>query len=283
MKTKAQDKVKLLQNCSYRLRLKTIDVHRHAGAGHLGSSLSVIEILTVLFHEFFRWREEAEECWRGDRFILSKGHAALGLYSLLETIDLIDTSLLLSFGSNGSALEPHPNEKTIPEIHASTGSLGQGLSIGVGMALGSKLHGTSDRTFVIIGDGEVNEGQIWEAARCAAYLRLSNLLVVLDDNRMQQDGPTPDIMPVSDVVGAWRAMGWQCISCDGHDCGALMATFESLLRDTGEKPKLLHAQTIKGRGIDYLEGRTESHFPPPMTDDEYALVQYMLGKEVTLG
>src|SRR6202040_3106685 len=148
----------------------------------------------VIFGRHFRWRAPGEPEWRGDRFILSKGHAAMALYCALGQIGQIDSSILQTFGCNGSQLEPHPNDSAEPSIHASTGSLGQGLSIGIGLALGGRLRCTTDRTFVVIGDGESNEGQIWEAARSAVALRLKNLIVVLDDNGMQQDGPTPNIM-----------------------------------------------------------------------------------------
>jgi transketolase len=266
------------------LRVSILDVHRHAGAGHLGSSLSIVEILTLIFTEHFRWREPEEEAWRGDRFVLSKGHAALGLYCMLALLGRIKTECLMSFSRNGSPLEPHPNERFEPSIHASTGSLGQGLSIGVGLALGSRLRGAlHDRTFVIIGDGEVNEGQIWEAARSATTLGLDNLIVVLDDNRMQQDGPTPDIMPVDDAVTCWQAMGWHCMESDGHDCRELQSKLAELLASPAHAPKLLRIQTIKGKGVDFLEGRTESHFPPPLSSDDFALAKYLIEREAARG
>jgi len=268
---------------SARLRLSVIETHRRAGAGHLGSSLSIVEILTVLFAEHFRWREPAEEKWRGDRFVLSKGHAALGLYCALGQLGRIEPERLATFGQNGSALEPHPNETAEPAIHASTGSLGQGFSIGVGLALGSCLRRSADRAFVLIGDGEVNEGQTWEAARSAVALRLDNLFVLLDDNRMQQDGPTPNIMPVDDVLTCWRAMGWHCAEANGHDCEALSRALSGLLRGPAGAPRLLYARTIKGRGIDFLEGRTESHYPPPLTSEEFALTKYTIEWEASRG
>lgn len=261
---------------SGRLRVSILDTHRRAGAGHLGSSLSIVEILAVLFRNHFRWRGPREEEWRGDRFVLSKGHAALGLYCALARAGRIDEERLATFGRNGSALEPHPNESVEPSLDASTGSLGQGLSIGVGLALGSRLRGAADRAFVLIGDGEVNEGQIWEAARSAVTLRLDNLIVILDDNRMQQDGATPSIMPVDDVLTCWRAMGWHCAESDGHDCEELTRKLAELIAAPAPAPRLLYARTVKGRGVDFLEGRTESHFPPPLTSDEFALIKYTI-------
>jgi len=264
---------------SAELRLKMIATHRAAGAGHLGSSLSIVEILAVLFHAYFRWNSEGENPNWGDRFVLSKGHAALGLYCVLDEVGKLGALDLKRFGQNGSPLEPHPNEAAVPTVHASTGSLGQGLSIGVGLALGSRLQMRSDRTFVVVGDGELNEGQIWEAMRSAAHLRLSNFILVLDDNGMQQDGPTPDILPVGDAVTAFEGMGWFCAAADGHDTESLTQALDTVLGDDVDRPKLIHATTVKGKGIEELEGKTESHYPPPMSDSDYALLAYMLGRE----
>jgi transketolase len=260
-----------------RLRLSVIESHRAAGGGHLGSSLSIVEILTAVLSQGFQWTEEDDDLG-GDRFVLSKGHAALALYCTLALLGRIGTDRLATFGSNGSLLEPHPNETAEPSLHASTGSLGQGLSIGVGLALGSRLRGRDDeRTYVLIGDGEVNEGQIWEAARVAVKLRLSNLIVVLDDNGMQQDGRTDDILPVPDAADCWARMGWDCAECDGHDLGQLCEALEALRDSPTPAPHLLHARTVKGRGVDFLEGRTESHFPPPLTAADLSLVRYHIG------
>lgn len=267
-----------LRTLSDRLRLSMIELHRLAGAGHLGSSLSIAEILAVLFNRHFRWPEADAPPWHGDRFVLSKGHAALGLYCQLAMSGRITPAQLVTFGRNGSALEPHPNECVEPSIHASTGSLGQGLSMGVGLALGSRLRGLADRTFVVIGDGELNEGQTWEAARCAASLALTNLIVIVDDNGMQQDGPTTAIMPVGDAFASWQAMGWHCLQCDGHDCTELTESISALEATPVSAPRMLWARSIKGRGVDFLEGRTESHFPPPLSPEEIALVRYAISR-----
>jgi transketolase len=276
MSPESVDEIRRLSN---RLRLSILEVHRRSGGGHLGSALSVVEILAAVFGGPFRWPDSGEESWRGDRFVLSKGHAAIALYCLLGLTGRINPDRLATFGRNGSPLEPHPNEAREPSIHASTGSLGQGLSVGIGLALGSRLYGGKERTFVVIGDGEVNEGQIWEAARVAATLQLANLIVILDDNGMQQDGPTSRILPVADVVVSWATMGWQCLQCDGHDCGQLLSTLTELTMSTLPAPRLLRASTIKGCGVGFLEGRTESHFPPPLSTEELALVKYQIELE----
>jgi transketolase len=260
------------RSLSDRLRWRILTQHRRAGAGHLGSSLSIVELLGVVLGRHFRWRSEPGAA-DGDRFVLSKGHAALGLYCALAELGRLPDALLDQFGSNGAVTEPHPNERLLDVLDASTGSLGQGMSMGVGMALGARLRGRPATVFVLIGDGECNEGQIWEAARSAAGLRLDNLVVLLDDNQMQQDGPTPAILDVADVPDAWAGMGWLTVSCDGHDCVAIEETLTKLRQDTSA-PKLIHARTVKGRGVPFLEHQTESHFPPPLTDEELTMLRY---------
>jgi transketolase len=264
------------QEISNRLRLAIVQLHRRAGGGHLGSALSIVEILSVIISRHMRWRTVDDPATRGDRLIISKGHAAMALYCALALDGRLDAAELLTFGRDGSALEPHPNERTLPSVHASTGSLGQGLSVGVGLALGARLLGSNERSFVIVGDGELNEGQTWEAARSAAVLGLSNVVVVVDDNGMQQDGPTGDIMRVDDAVDAWHRMGWICGECDGHDCNALDDELQRVLSSSEPCPRLVRAWTIKGRGVAHLEGRTESHFPPPISDDDLAILRYLL-------
>jgi transketolase len=264
-----------MRELSDSLRLAIVQLHRRAGGGHLGSALSIVEALAVILGRHFRWRADDDPPWRGDRIILSKGHAAMALYCALALQGRIPKERLLTFGRNGAPLEPHPNETVEPALHASTGSLGQGLSIGIGLALGARLLGTDDRTFVIVGDGELNEGQTWEAARSAATLQLSNLVVFLDDNGMQQDGPTAGIMPVPDALEAWRRMGWACAESDGHDCDAIDAALQSVTSGDSNGPRLLRLRTIKGRGVDYLEGRTESHFPPPVSEEDISLMRYL--------
>jgi transketolase len=272
-----------LRHIASAMRLNILRTHARAGCGHLGSALSIVEILTVLFHRHIRWPDASDAPTRGDRFILSKGHAALALYCALESVGRIAESQTATFARNGSALEPHPNENLLPEIHASTGSLGQGLSIGVGFALGSQLLQTADRVFVIIGDGETNEGQIWEAARSAASLKLQNLVVVLDNNGMQQDGPNAEIMDTTDVAACWKNIGWQTAVCDGHDCQAIDRELTSLLSSEVNAPILLTARTVKGRGVTFLENRTESHYPPPLELGELAMIEYEINQEAARG
>jgi transketolase len=264
----------LMRRNSEDLRQLILETHAAAGGGHLGSSLSIVELLTVLFWGHFTWTSAGADPKDGDRFVLSKGHAALGLYCALAQAGRIPRERLATFGRNGSSIEPHPCEVTEPEVHASTGSLGQGLSIGLGLALGSRLSGRADRTYVLIGDGETNEGQIWEAASCAVALGLSNLVVLLDDNELQQDGPCSEIMPARWVPACWREIGWHVVEVDGHDCAALSAALEELVTAAPPAPRLLHARTVKGKGVSFLEGCVESHYPPPLSGEDMEFARY---------
>ncbi len=254
------------------LRLLVLETHRRAGLGHLGSALSIVEIVTVLRERCLVPAADGDP--DGDRLILSKGHAALALYCRLALEGRIGPEQLAGFGRDGAELEPHPNEVLVPAVGASSGSLGQGMSIALGLALGSRLKGRADRVAAIVGDGETNEGQIWEAAQSAGHLRLDNLLVVVDRNGMQQDGPMAEILPMGDIATAWRTMGWASAECDGHDTRALEAALAALLARDDGRPKLLVAATVKGRGVPFLEGRTESHYPPPLSPEEIVMVRH---------
>jgi transketolase len=253
-----------------RLRRAVITLHSRAG-GHLGGSLSPVEVLSVLFLNHFRWD-------RSDRFVLSKGHAAMAYYCLLSELHRLPEGLLDSFGCDGSLLEPHPDERALTDVHASTGSLGQGLSVGIGLALGARLRGSAARTVVLLGDGEANEGQVWEAARSAAMLGLGSLLAVIDANGFQQDGPMEAIMPVTDLPSAWRAMGWVVEMVDGHDITILDAAITRLFADPTPAPRLLWAKTVKGKGVPFLEGTSESHYPSPLSPEDMLLVRLELDR-----
>jgi transketolase len=257
-----------------RLRLAIVRAHAAAGQGHLGSSLSLVEILSGLFAEGSFGNAASAQ---GDRLVLSKGHAALGLYCALAEAGIIPHAMLATFGQNGSALEPHPNENLLPEVSVCTGSLGQGLSIGLGLAHGSRLNGrANERAVVILGDGELNEGQPWEAAIAAPQLQLGNLLAIVDANGLQQDGMMADIMPIRDIEGAWSALGWQVYDVDGHDVHALVSLFAAIRDVAPDKPKLVIARTVKCRGVPFLENTVESHFPPPLDGAEINLVEQAL-------
>lgn len=273
-----------LERRARHLRLLILKTHAAAGQGHLGSSLSIVEILTALSETETRCPDEDESSPEpqtdGDRLVLSKGHAALALYCALAQAGAIPPLELATFGKNGSRFEPHPNERLLPQVQVSTGSLGQGLSIGLGLAHASRLSGrTNERTAVLLGDGELNEGQPWEAAIAAVHLQLGNVVAIVDANGLQQDGTMRAIMPVEDVGAAWRALGWQVHDVDGHDCAGLAALFRTLRADAPHRPKLVVARTVKGRGVPFLENAVKSHYPPPLDAAELELVARRLLRE----
>lgn len=255
-----------------RLRALILDIHALRG-GHLGSSLSIVEILTVLAGDILApgYNEGVD----GDRLVLSKGHAALAFYCRLALEGRVSHRDLRLFATDGAQLEPHPDERKVPAVGVSSGSLGLGLSAAAGLALGARLKGRTDLCAVIVGDGETNEGQIWEAAQSAPRLKLGNLLVVIDRNGLQQDGAMRDILPMPDVCSIWGNLGWLTTSADGHDPDRLAAAARELLAGPPDRPKLLVADTIKGAGVPFLEGRAESHFPPPLRAEEIAMARYV--------
>ncbi|NEU98285.1 transketolase [Bradyrhizobium uaiense] len=274
----AADFARQLADRAHALRLLILRTHAAAGQGHLGSSLSIVEILVALMSSGIDTGHWAEGAPHGDRIVLSKGHAALAFYCALTQVGVVPQHALESFSRNGGELEPHPNEHTLPAVQASTGSLGQGLSIGLGLAFGSRMCGRDDSCFVILGDGELNEGQCWEAAIAAAQLQLGNLVAVVDANGFQQDGPMDEIMPIPGMAAAWRALGWETADVDGHDCSALLGTLAAVNAASTDRPKLIVARTVKGRGVPFLEHTTDSHFPPPLTEVEIAIVDQLVAK-----
>lgn len=247
-------------------------VHR-AGSGHLGGPLSVAEILVVLyFHEL--QIDPARPAWPDrDRLVFSKGHAATALYATLAERGYFPLEELATFDEIDSRLQAHPDMTALPGLDMSTGSLGQGLSVGVGMALAARLLGADWRTYVVLGDGETQEGQVWEASFVAARYGLDNLCAILDWNGLQQYGwrrpggaPGERLSPIDNPVGRWEAIGWQAIAVDGHDPAALAAALGTA-RATSGRPTILVARTVKGRGVSFMEGDYRWH-AKPLTDDD---------------
>ena len=237
---------------SRHLRRLVVDALAGGDRGHVGSSMSLIEILRVLYDDVLRFRP-AEPRWvERDRCILSKGHGCLALYAVLADKGFFPVSELATFCRSGSRLGGHPEAGQVPGVEASTGALGHGLSIGVGMALAARMERRDSRVYVVTGDGEINEGSIWEAAMSAAKHRLANLTVLVDYNKIQSAGFTRDILDLEPLADKWRAIGFAAHEVDGHDVGALRA----LLAErpvTGGKPRAIICHTVKGRGIGFAE------------------------------
>ncbi len=235
------------------VRLETLRLSRIAGAGHYSSTFSAAELFAALYYAHLRINP-AEPRWPDrDRFILSKGHAAIGLYPVLGDLGFFDPALLEDYTRLGSPFGDHPDMKKIPGVDFSSGSLGHGLSVGVGMALSGRVEKRDFRVYCMLGDGELNEGQIWEAAMAAGHFKLQGLVAIVDRNQLCIDGPTEQVMSVEPIGDRFASFGWAVQRIDGHDLGAVMATLEGLQPAGVGKPQLIIADTIKGRGVKRME------------------------------
>ncbi len=243
-----------LQETAWRLSREILKITTKAGSGHPSSSLSMVDILTALYFGGVMRYDPHDPNWpERDRFILSKGHGAPGLYAALAEAGFFDRELLPTLREFGSPLDGHPDMRALPGVEASTGSLGQGLSIGLGHALAARLDERASRVYVMIGDGESDEGQIWEAAMSAAKFQAHNLTAILDYNEFQQTGPIDEVMPsLEPVVDKWKAFGWHVEEINGHDIGQILEAFNAVER-VESQPQIIVAHTLKGRGLSPFE------------------------------
>lgn len=250
---------------SSEIRRTILDESMRARVGHIGSALSIADLLAALYGGGLRI-DAADDADR-DRLVLSKGHAALALYAALAATDRIDSALLQTYCAEGSKLGAHP-EHVLSGVDFSTGSLGQGLSIATGAALAARRQGSQRRTFALLSDAETNEGSIWEAAMFAAHHRLANLIVLVDMNGQQALGYTPDVLdPGPPAADRWAAFGWDVHELDGHDVAGLQRTIAAL--DTADgAPHVLLADTTFGKGVSFMEGTIEWHYLP-LTADQH--------------
>ena len=236
-------------------------VHR-ANSGHVGGSLSAADIIVALYHQVMRL-DPANPRWSArDRFVLSKGHCTPVLYAVLAQRGFFPRAELETFRRIGSHLQGHPYQPKTPGVDASTGTLGLGLSTACGMALAAKLRGAPHFTYVLCGDGEQQEGQIWEAAMFARKYQLDHLIAFTDRNRLQTDGNTEDVMPLDPLGDKWRAFGWHTQEIDGHDFRQIVDAITAAKSQTG-KPAMIIANTIKGRGVSFMENQVSWHGTPP--------------------
>jgi transketolase len=241
------------------------------GRGHVGSSMSLVEILRVLYDDVLRYRP-SEPRWAGrDRMILSKGHGCLALYAVLADKGFIPLETLDTFCGRDSILGGHPEASKVPGVEASTGSLGHGLSFGVGMTLAQRIRSSDSRVFVVMGDGEINEGSVWEAAMCAGKHKLANLTAIVDYNKIQSAGFTRDIQDLEPLVDKWRAFGFAAIDVDGHDVSALRSLFRSLPLQA-DRPTAVICHTVKGKGIAFAENDPNWHHKSKFADGEIAKI-----------
>ena len=248
----------MMDKRSKELRRLAVSAFAANKRGHIGPTFSLIEILRVLYDSFLRCRADSPEWEDRDRLILSKGHGCLALYSVLSNKGFFSEDELTTFCKHDSRLGGHPERGKLPGIEASTGALGHGLPIGVGMALAAKIRGEKHRVVVVTGDGELNEGSVWEAALSASMHKLSNLIVFVDHNKLQSYGPTNEVIDMGNLAEKWSSFGFSVKEVDGHDIHELEKIVSQLPIDSG-KPTAVVCHTIKGKGFPFAEQNPEWH------------------------
>jgi transketolase len=268
METKAH-RIHRLKRMCVEVRRDIVEMIYRAKGGHPGGSLSAVEIITVLFFDIMRLRPEEADWPQRDRFILSKGHAAPVLYSAMARRGFFPIEELATFGAPGARLQKHVDKHFLPCVEVSSGSLGQGLSIGVGMALADRIDRRRRNIFVLNSDGENQEGQTWEAAMAAAHLKLDKIIALLDNNGLQTDGAVADIMSIEPLEGKWRSFGWHVQRVDGHDVEQIISAID-LAKSIPDEPHIIIADTVKGKGVSYIEGKYEWH-SHSLSDEEYRI------------
>ena len=242
------------------VRRDIIEMTANAGSGHPGGSLSAVELLTSVYYNHMRVDPKNPDDPNRDRFVLSKGHAAPCYYGVLAEMGFISRDEFINFRQLHSILQGHPDCKKVPGVDASTGSLGQGCSIAVDMALGAKIQGKDIKVYALLGDGECQEGQIWEAFMAAAHHKLDNLTVIIDNNGLQIDGTNDEVMSLGDLPAKLRAFGFELFEIDGHDLDAIEA---ALSAPVSGKPKCILAHTVKGKGVSFMENQVGWHGKAP--------------------
>jgi transketolase len=251
--------VSVLEDRAKFIRKETVRLSRIAGAGHYSSTFSCAELLAALYYDQMSIEPSQPDWPDRDRFVMSKGHAAIGLYPVLADLGFFDPSELDTYTRLGSPYGDHPDMKKVRGLDFSSGSLGHGLSVGLGLALAGRMSQRDYRTYVLLGDGELSEGQIWEAANAAGHFKLQNLVAIVDRNGLSIDGHTEDVMSVEPLEARFAAFGWDTQRIDGHDFGAIRKAFDNLKSGGEGKPQIIIADTIKGRGVERMEMSLDWH------------------------
>ncbi|MFH1403759.1 MAG: transketolase [Candidatus Altiarchaeota archaeon] len=255
------DEIKLLKSKANLVRKHILTMTTEAGSGHPGGSLSAIDIITALYFHKMR-HDPGNPSWsERDRFVLCKGHASPALYSVLAESGYFPVAELANFRKIDSYLEGHPCKRKVPGVDASTGSLGQGLSMACGMAAAGKLDKRDYTVYALLGDGECQEGQVWEAAMAAAHYKLDNLVAIVDRNGLQIDGKTEEVMSLEPFIDKWISFGWVVIFINGHDFKEITTALENA-GNSKDKPTVIIANTTKGKGVSFMEGIREFHGKP---------------------
>ncbi|MBA2132161.1 transketolase [Capillibacterium thermochitinicola] len=268
--------IQQLQTKARQIRRDILEMVYRRQSGHLGGSFSIVEMLVALYYKVMRI-DPADPGWEGrDRFILSKGHCAPALYAVLADLGYFPKEYLTtSFRCVNGILQGHPDLKKTPGVDMSSGSLGIGLSVACGMAFGGRIKGQDFRVFVVIGDGETNEGQIWEAAKTAAHHRLDKITALIDLNGLQNDGPTAQEMSMEPMAAKWRSFNWHVVEIDGHSFPQILDALNQAEQWAGQ-PTAILCRTVKGKGVSFMENQIKFHGTPP-NDEEYqkALVELL--------
>ncbi len=259
------------------LRKTVLTMLTEARSGHTGGSLSIIEILLCLYYHAMRHDPKNPGWPERDRMVLSKGHGCSALYAVLAECGYFPKDMLMGFRKFGSPLQGHP-QLGLPGIEASTGSLGQGLSIALGMALACRVDRRGNRIYCLMGDGELNEGQVWEAAMSAAHFHMNTICAIVDYNKLQIDGFCRDIMDIEPLKAKWEAFGWHTQECDGHDIHALMKACDAAAA-VKDKPSIILAHTVKGKGVSFIENQVRWHGIAPKPDELKKALEELDGKD----
>jgi len=258
--------LKEMEALARRIRRHIVTMIGKAGSGHPGGSLSAVEIVSSLYFRVLKHKPQDPQWADRDRFILSKGHAAPLLYTMLAECGYFPVAELATLRQLDSRLQGHTDRNLTPGVEMSAGALGQGLSFAIGVALAGRLNAQSYRVYVLLGDGECNEGQVWEAAMAAAHFKVDNLTAIVDRNRLQLDGWCCDVMNSEPFAQKWRAFGWQVIEVDGHDFTQLGRAFSQAKKIKG-KPTVIIAHTTKGKGVSFMENNPDFHGKAPTAEE----------------
>ncbi len=265
-----------LDNRSKYLRKLIVKSLIGGGRGHMGSAMSLVEILRVLYDKFIKFNPKNLKKRDRDRLVLSKGHGCLALYSILADKKFFSKELLKNTSKSGSILGGHPEYSKVPGVEASTGSLGHGLPIAVGMALAAKIRKEKHKVYVIVGDGEINEGSIWEAAMSASKHNLSNLKVFVDYNKIQSYGFTKEVIDLEPLMDKWKSFGFEVSEINGHDINQLTKNLQKFKKNKNKKPSVTICHTIKGKGFYFAENNPSWHHKNSFSDDEIEEMNYCL-------
>ncbi|GAC1637310.1 MAG: transketolase [Chloroflexota bacterium] len=281
--TQVSGRASELEKTARQTRRLIVETIYRAQAGHLGGPLSAVDILVALYFEIMRLDPKRPQWMERDRFILSKGHSSVALYAVLAQRGFFPLEELATFDRIDSRLQGHPDMSMLPGLDMSTGSLGQGLSPGVGMAIGARRRGLDSRIFVMLGDGELQEGQVWEAAFVAARYGLDRLIAIVDHNRLPQyswpeSGPG-SALHMPEIAARWSAFGWRVLEVDGHDMQQILTTLGNAGTDGSRQPTVVIAHTVKGKGVSFMEANYAWH-AKPLNDEESALALRELVDEV---